>query len=354
MSYPKVIIDKTKLKQNVDRLVNICTKSKINVVGVTKVFCGMKELAQVYANGGIKILADSRIDNLRKYKDIQVPKMMLRLPMISEAENIVKYSDISLNSELETIREISKHSQKQKKKHNVILMVDLGDLREGIFEENEIYDSVKEILTFKGIKLLGIGTNLTCYGGVIPRSENLNRLINIKNNIESQFGVTLDVISGGNSSSLHLIESKKMPKDINQLRLGESLVLGRETAFGKNISGTNKDVFKMEVEIIELKEKPSVPLGEIGMDAFGNKPTFIDKGMVKRGICAIGKQDIDISDIEPVDETVSIIGESSDHLILDLSDSDSEYKVGDTITFNVSYGGILKLMTSEYVYKEII
>ncbi|MBS4540064.1 alanine/ornithine racemase family PLP-dependent enzyme [Clostridium sp. D2Q-11] len=354
MSYPKIIINKDKFKKNVERLVEICEKSNISPGGVTKVFCGNEELAKIYVEGGMRFLADSRIQNIKRLYDIPVPKLMLRLPQISEVDEVVKYADISLNSEQETIESLSIAAIKQKKVHDIILMIDLGDLREGIFAEDKIYDLVKIILNLKGVRLIGFGTNLTCYGGVIPRKDNLNRLSTIKKKVEEEFNIQLEILSGGNSSSLHLIETGEMPEEINQLRLGEALVLGRETAFGHQISGTNNDCFKLAAEIIELKEKPSLPLGEIGMDAFGRKPTFIDKGNRKRAICAIGKQDIDIDDLIPEDNSISIIGESSDHLIIDITESNTIYKVGDEVLFNINYGGILKLMTSEYVSKEII
>lgn len=354
MTYPKIIINKYKLRKNVERLVEICDKNNIDVGGVTKVFCGNNELSKIYVEGGLKFLADSRIDNIKKLKDIDVPKVILRLPMLSEVDEVVEYADISLNSEIETIKLLSDAAIKQNKIHGIILMIDLGDLREGIFEENQIYDSVKHILAFEGIKLMGLGTNLTCYGGVIPRKDNLNRLVEISKIIEEKFDIKLEILSGGNSSSLHLIESGDIPTDINQLRLGESLVLGRETAFGHQIKGTYNDCFKLAAQIIELKEKPSVPVGEIGMNAFGKKPKFIDKGNRKRAICAIGKQDVEIDDLIPEDENISIIGESSDHLIIDVTDSDKSYKVGDEVLFDLNYGGILKLMTSEYVSKDII
>ncbi|WP_069649422.1 ornithine racemase Orr [Caloranaerobacter ferrireducens] len=351
MRYPCVEISLDKIKHNTEKLVELCKKNKINVAGVTKVFCGEPKIAKTMVDGGVQILADSRIENLIKLREIEIPKMLLRLPMISQVDDVVRYSDISLNSELKTIKELSKKAVELNKKHKIILMVDLGDLREGIFDEEEIFLVVSEILKLDGIELIGIGTNLTCYGGVIPKYENLSRLVKIKMNIEKKFNIKLDIISGGNSSSLYLLENGEIPEEINQLRLGESIVLGRETAYGKNIEDTYDDCFKLIVEIIEVKEKPSVPIGEIGMDAFGNTPTFVDKGIVKRAICAIGKQDIDLGDIIPYDKDIEILGASSDHLILDITKCKNDYGIGDNIEFKLTYGGILKVMTSEYVEK---
>lgn len=354
MNYPKLKIDLKKLRHNVETIVKLCKENGIEVAGVTKVFCGHPEIAKAYVDGGVSYLADSRVENLIKLKDFQIPKILLRLPMISEAEWVVEYADISLNSELKTIEELSKIALIKGKKHKIILMVDLGDLREGYFNEGDIYQVVGDILNLKGIELIGLGTNLTCYGGVIPSPENLGRLVKIGKNIEDRYGIKLDIISGGNSSSLHLLLNNIKIPGINMLRLGESLVLGLETAHGSRIENCYDDVFQLLAEIIEVKEKPTLPIGEIGRDAFGKVPQFEDKGIRKRMIAAIGKQDVEFDTIIPVDFKVTIFGGSSDHLILDGTDSEVDYKVGDKVKFNLSYGGILRAMTSKYVKKELI
>lgn len=354
MKYPKLEIDLTKLEHNVKTIVNLCGKHGIQVAGVTKVFCGHPKIAEAYVDGGVAYIADSRIENLIKLKDFNIPKILLRLPMISEAEVVVEYADISLNSEIKTIRALSKKALERGKIHNIILMVDLGDLREGYYDDEDIYDAVREILELDGVRLIGIGTNMTCYGGIIPDGDNLGRLIKLSMDIEARFDIELDIVSGGNSSSLHLLMDNKSIKGVNNLRLGESLILGVETAYGRRIDNTYDDVFQLVGEIIEVKHKPSVPIGEIGRDAFGKTPTFVDKGIRKRIICGIGKQDVDFDTIFPNDEGISILGGSSDHLLLDGTDSKVDYKVGDKISFKLSYGGILRLMTSEYVKKEIV
>ncbi|WP_342455658.1 hypothetical protein [Caloramator sp. Dgby_cultured_2] len=167
--------------------------------------------------------------------------------------------------------------------------------------------------------------------------------------MQEKYNLDLEIISGGNSSSLYLLLENRLPKGINNLRFGEALLLGRETAFGNFVDGLHKDVFILRAEIIELKEKPSVPIGNIGMDAFGQKPHFEDKGIMKRAIVAMGRQDIDPSGLIPLDQDISIVGASSDHTILDVTHSKREYKVGDTVEFVMEYGALLRAMTSEYV-----
>ena len=352
MSYPKLKINLDKIKQNVFTLVELCRENNIKVAGVTKVYCADKNIVDVYLEGGVSYLADSRIQNLKKMDYTDVKKMMLRLPMISEAEEVVKYADISLNSEIDTIRELSKKAVELGKIHQIILMVDLGDLREGYYKEEELMKAVEEVILLEGVDIIGLGTNMTCYGAIIPKQENLNRLMELKEKIESKYSLDLELISGGNSSAVYLLGKEDLK--INNLRLGESLVIGKESAYGEQIEGTVDDAFILEVEVIESKVKPSLPVGEIGKDAFGKVPEFTDRGDRTRTICAIGQQDVDLDGINLLDSDIILLGASSDHLILDTTDSKRVYRVGDTIEFKLSYGGILSTMTSPYVDKDFI
>lgn len=300
--------------------------------------------------GGLEIVGDSRIENLKRLEEIKCRKMLLRIPMESHAAEVVKYSDISLNSEIETIRLLSKAAKRLNRRHNVILMIDVGDLREGILEE-DVIGVVKEAMNLPNIRVCGIGTNLTCYGGVIPDSNNLGKLINLKRSIYENFGLNLPIVSGGNSSTLYMLLNETLPEGINQLRIGEAIVLGRETSFGRQLPNCHKDAFILKGEIIEMKEKPSVPIGKIGTDAFGKTPVFENKGIIKRAIIALGRQDIAPEGLEAADKNITVLGASSDHLIVNITDCNSIYNVGDIIDFYMDYGCILRAMTSPYVKK---
>lgn len=351
--YPKLEIDINKLKQNVKVISHMCHEKNISLAFVTKSFCAREQVVEKLVEDGIDYIADSRISNLKKLKDIDLPKILIRIPMISELEEVVKYSDISFNSELKTIKALNQICERKNVIHKIVLMFDLGDLREGYFYEEDLFNNLKNIQKFKNIKIVGIATNLTCYGAIIPSPTNTGRLVQIAKKIEKEFNLKLEIVSGGNSSSIDLMMNDNMPKGVTNLRIGESIVLGRETAYGKNIEGTYQDAFKLVCQVVECKEKPSVPIGEVGIDAFGNKPVYEDKGILKRAIVAIGKQDIDTDSLMPIDTSIEILGASSDHMILDISKSENDYKVGDEVEFLLTYGGLMSTSTSEYVEKII-
>jgi len=357
--YPRLVIDLKKLRENLDAVAGI-TKEQggCSLMIVTKGMCAHKEMCEMIAqHPAVDFMADSRVVNIKTYADIARANgkktTLLRIPMHAEVADVAKYVDLSFNSELSTIRLLNEEAGKLGVKHNILLMIDLGDLREGIFYQNEdlIFETVEEILGMEHINLYGVGVNLTCYGAIIPKNDNLSNLVAAARKIEEKFGIKLQMVSGGNSSSIYLIGKGELPEGITNLRLGESFLLGNETAYGGKLPGTCSDALVLEAQIVELKEKPSLPIGEVGVDAFGQKPYYEDRGIIKRAIIAIGKQDTDIDSMEPLDPKVDILGGSSDHIILDVTKSDIEYKVGDIVQFVVGYGGMLKTATSPYVEK---
>ncbi|KLU59760.1 hypothetical protein CEB3_c38940 [Peptococcaceae bacterium CEB3] len=354
MGLPEIVIDLNKIRQNTETILALARSFRIDVVGVTKVFLAEPRIAGAMLAGGVRMLADSRLENLSKLKQAfpDVPLMLLRLPGVSQVEETVRLAEVSLNSETRVLEALSAEGRRQGRVHGVIIMVDLGDLREGVWPE-DLPDFIAKVLPLAGIKLQGLGVNLACYGGVVPTEENLGRLVELAENLEKKFGISLPVISGGNSASLPLLLEKRMPAQVNQLRVGEGIVLGRETVKRQIIPGAFGDAFTLRAEILEAHEKPSVPIGEVGQDAFGRVPEFVDEGWRRRGILALGRQDVPTESLSPRDGRLKIIGASSDHLIMDLSEA-PELDIGSVLEFDLSYGGLLGAMTSPYVHKRYI
>ena len=208
-----------------------------------------------------------------------------------------------------------------------------------------------EIINLKGIHLEGLAVNFGCYGGIVPEKHSMEKLVAIKEQIEALYQVSLNILSGGNSFSLHLIWENQLPKEINHLRLGAPILLGKEDVYDKAIEGLYTDVFKLFGEIVEIKDKPSVPIGKRGTDAFGNIPIFEERGIRKRAIVAMGRQDILLEGINSKDVGVTVLGASSDHLILDITHATRQLRLGDVMELDMNYGALLSAMTSEYVHK---
>ena len=352
---PGILIDTEKIRSNTRIITAFCRKNGISVTGVTKAVCGMPHIARALLEGGVSGLGESRIENIRRMRNsgIIAPMMMLRVPPLSRVEEIVGYTDISLNSEPRVIQALSDAAAKKGKIHKIILMVDLGDLREGIWP-TELMDVVRETISLPGIRISGIGTNLTCFGGILPDKQNMKELAGYADRIEKSFPLKLDYVSGGNSSALLLIRDGGMPERINHLRLGESLLLGRETAERTIWPGCSTDAFCLSAEVIEVKDKPSLPIGKSGSDAFGKQRSFIDKGPMVRAILNVGREDVQVEDLTPADTKTSILGASSDHLLLDVTHRQKRPVPGDALQFSLNYGALLSAMTSSYVKKSFL
>ncbi len=355
MAGPAVTIDLETIEKNARAVCSLCSENGISVSAVTKVTCGSPRVARALLRGGAAGIGESRIENCHRLRasGIIAPLLLLRIPPLSEAAEIVSSVDLSLNSELPVIRALNLEAEKQGRIHDIILMIDLGDLREGVLPA-DLLPAAAEIIDMPAIRLRGIGTNLTCYGGVIPTRSNLQELVDYARRIEDAFDYRIDIISGGNSSSLPLLLSGEMPKEINHLRIGEAILLGRETVDRTPWPGTSQRAFHITAEIIELKEKPSVPIGLTGQDAFGNRPVFEDRGTMLRAILNIGREDVDIDGLSPSDERISILGASSDHLLADVTAIGKTTVLGGEISFLPSYSSLLAAMTSSYVEKRYI
>ena len=339
-----------KYADNVNYLLSILHRQNLSVMAVSKVFCASQPLIDVLNASSVAYIADSRMQNLKAMKTDK-PKVLLRIPSPQEADEAVKVCDMTLQSELAVILAFNLAAKRQDKIHNILLMFDVGDLREGIYYTENYISIVEEIKNLSHINLAGIGTNLTCFGGVIPTKETLQKLIIIQKDIEAILGKRLSIISGGNSSSIELMFNRHHPKAINNLRIGEAFVLGRETAYGHAIDNMYDDVFVLKAAVVEAKTKPSMPEGLLGMDAFGKPVSFQDEGIQRRIIIALGRQDVDCFDLIPP-KGIRVLGCSSDHLVA-VTD-DQTIQVGDIITFKLTYGGILRAMTSDYVKKTYV
>jgi predicted amino acid racemase len=346
---PRIEIALSQIRDNARMISELYRQKGISLMGVSKAILGEPSIVEAMIQGGVRFIADSRIENIQKMKKagISTQFVLLRTPL-SQAECIVKNVDISLNTEIETLKKLSHYAKANNKNHQVIIMVELGDLREGILP-CDLSQFIRETLSLSHIKIIGIGCNLACHGGVKPDEINMHQLSKLADSLEEKFQISLEIISGGNSANYEWYKSARDIGRINNLRLGESILLGRETVKRKAIPGLHTSAFQLIAEVIESKEKPSLPSGEISQDAFGNTPSFQNRGIHQRVIIALGKQDIPISSLTPCN-SLEILGSSSDHIILD--GNNQNLKVGDEVRFGLDYAGLLSAMTSPFIRKQ--
>lgn len=349
MTAPRLEIDLDKIQHNARTLIGLLAGRGISVTGVTKATLGSPEIAEALLGAGVRALGDSRIENLEAMGRGRVLAAMtlLRSPMPSQADRVVAHADVSFNTELDVISKLSRAAQQARRTHGIVLMVELGDLREGIMP-GDLEDTARRTLRFPNIVLRGIGANLACRSGVSPDARNMSELSALAGRIEAKLSLTLGIVSGGNSANLDWALSDARVGRINDLRLGESILLGRETLRRQPIAGLHTDAITLVAEVIESKIKPSLPWGEIAQTAFGEMPPATDRGPISQTIFAIGRQDTDPDGLHPP-HGIEILGASSDHLIAD--SSRCRLSVGAEITFQLNYSALLRSMTSPFIAK---
>ncbi|MCD4683789.1 MAG: alanine/ornithine racemase family PLP-dependent enzyme [Bacteroidales bacterium] len=351
-------LNKEKLQHNFHFLDDLFTKNNIEWGMVSKLLCGNKEYIKLLLDLGITEIHDSRISNLKVIKKVnpKVQTVYIKPPPKRSVVSLVKYADVSLNSEYETIKLISEEAQRQNKTHKIILMIEMGDLREGIMGEHliEFYSSIFKL---PNISIVGIGTNLNCLNGIMPTHDKMVQLSLYEQLIEAKFNKKIPWVSGGSSVTIPLIYKKLIPKGVNHFRVGETLFFGNNLITNKPIKGMQTDVFKLYAEVIELTEKPKVPIGEIGTNVAGESPEFNEKDYGKtsfRAILDIGLLDIDIKNITPLKKNYHFSGASSDMIVLDIGRNSGKLKIGDHVEFCPDYMGALRILNSDYIEKKIV
>ena len=354
--YPRLEINLEHLKHNVATVVEKCGGQGVQVMGVIKGANGIPEIAKAFDQGGAAMIASSRLEQLEDAIDagITKPMVMIRIPMLSEVEDVIRITDMSLNSELEVIKALNEEARRQGKLHKIILMAEMGDLREGYWDREELLN-VAEYIENKliNIQLVGIGTNVGCYGSILPTVDKLEELVELAEKVEERLGRQLEYIAGGATSSLMRIWDGNIPERVNLLRIGEGISSQKDldVFYGYDMSQMYQDVFRLKAEVIEVKDKPTYPIGTIAVDAFGHTPEYVDRGIRRRALLAVGKVDYgNPEDLIPMEKGIEILGASSDHTIVDVQDAERDFKVGDIMTFDICYATIVYLTNCRNVH----
>ena len=354
----EIILNRSKLKHNYDFLEKLFKENDVQWGIVSKLLCGNPMYLKEVINLGAKELMDSRISNLRAIKriDPDIRTMYIKPPPRRSIRGVVKYADVSLNSDLETMKMLSAEAGKQGKMHEVIIMIEMGELREGVLGET-LLDFYRQVFQLPNIRIVGLGTNLNCLYGVMPSRDKLIQLSLYRQIIELTFKRKIPFISGGTSVTIPMLFNNQLPPGVNHFRVGETLYFGANLFTGKTIKGMRDDVITLKAEIIELLEKPIVPEGVMAENPSGESFEIKEEDYGKtswRALLDIGLLDISPDFLIPNDKNTKQAGASSDILVLDLGKNLKKYKVGDYIEFKLKYMGALRLFSSDYVTKRIV
>ena len=346
--YPQLEFDLALLRSNADAVISRCRGMGIRVCGVIKGVDGMPEAARVLRAAGAAELGTSRLEQVAKCRAAGVPGpwLLIRIPGLTELPDVVALCETSLQSEWPTLLALEEECLRQNKTHRVIVMTDLGDLREGFWDKKELVDVCERVeRELPHVHLAGIGVNLTCYGSTKPTPEKMNELVGLARQVEQRIGRKLEIVSGGATSSFTLVHWGTMPAGVNHLRIGEAILLGKDlqVEWGiRDMDYLRMDALTLRAEVVEVKDKPTYPIGEFAIDAFGRKPVYEDRGIRRRAILALGRADVgELESLIPREPGLTVIGGSSDHCIVDVEDCPRRLQVGDIVEFSLCYSHML-------------
>ncbi len=346
--YPQLEVDLSILRSNARQVITRCQQQGIRVCGVVKGVDGLPEVARAMRLCGAEELGTSRLEQVERCRAAGVggPWLLIRIPGLSELPDVVRLCETSLQSERVTLDALEEECVLQGKTHRVIVMADLGDLREGFWDKDEMVDVCVHVeRELPHVELAGVGVNLTCYGSTKPTPEKMQALLDIAARIEKRIGRKLEIISGGATSSYTLVHWGTMPAGINHLRIGENILLGKDLQVNWGIQDMDylrMDGFTLRAEVVEVREKPTYPIGEFAIDAFGRKPVYVDRGIRRRAILALGRADVgELESLIPREVGLTVIGGSSDHCIVDVEDCPRRLEVGDIVEFSLCYSHLL-------------
>lgn len=348
---------KDKLAHNYNFLKDLFNENEMAWGVVSKVLCGTKKYLELLTELGVDEIHDSRISNLQTIKEINpdVQTVYIKPPAQRNIPNVIKYADVSMNTEYFTMKLLSEEAGRQKKIHKVIIMIETGDLREGVMGEN-LVNFYEKVFQLPNLEIIGLGTNLNCLHGVMPSQDKLIQLCLYKQIIDLKFKVEIPWVSGGTSVTIPLILTKQIPKGVNHFRVGETLFFGANLFEEKTIEGMYDNVLMLSTEIIEITEKPKIPMGALAANPSG-EIMEIDESLYGqtsyRAIIDIGLLDIDPKYLHTENHDFEIAGASSDMLVLDIGQNENGYKVGDLVSFKLKYMGALALLNSNYIEKRI-
>ncbi|MDI6823093.1 MAG: alanine/ornithine racemase family PLP-dependent enzyme [Bacillota bacterium] len=351
----RLVVNLEAIRHNARLVQQLCSSRGMRLTAVTKGVLGDPVIVRHVISAGVDTLGDSRLRNILRMRTagIRAEFHLIRAPSPAEIADVLWLADVSYHSEVEVIRALAQAAEAHGRTHRVVLMVDVGDRREGLMPE-EVLSAAEAILSMKGVVLYGLGMNVGCVSGVLPSPTNMGLLVELAREIEARLGHRLELVSGGSSAAIPLLLEGRVPAGINHLRMGTAIWLGDYNTWDEPVPGARHDAFELVAPVIELKWKPSLPEGEVGLDAFGRRPVFEDRGPMLRVICGLGRQDVYVEGIQPRLPGLRVVGASSDHLILDATAAESTVYVGQEIPFRLNYGALLYAMQSPCVRKEYV
>lgn len=362
----ELVIHTKKIRENIKTLSEFFRKHNREWSLITKVFSGDPEFMERILTDDvlelIQSVGDSRLDNLKTLKSVRpdMRTILIRPPVRGEAEEVIKYADISLNTSYDTIISLNEAAKKAGIIHKVIVMIEMGELREGV-KRDEVMDFYRSVFNLPNIDIIGIGSNLGCMYGIEPTEDKMLQLALYKEMISEKFNKELKYVSGGTSITLPKVIEGTVPSEVNHFRIGEAAFFGVSPLYNERFLDLHTDTFEMIANIIEVEEKKLAPDGKISEANIGETRDFEEGDRQRSSLKAIldvGLLDVDREGIEPQDAEVKFVGITSDMLVVDVGHDDprlrEQYSVGHQVKFASNYMAVARMLISKFIKKRYV
>jgi ornithine racemase len=334
LSTPRLEIHLDKVFQNAEFIVKKLGVLGIKTVGITKGCAGDLSIAGAMISAGVAAIGDSHFQNIVKLKQggVNFPFWMIRNPLSKQLSQIIENTEISFNSETSTIQRIADQNALSNSSHQVVIMVEVGDLREGIYPK-DLGKFLNGLNTTARNSIAGIGATLGCLTHDQPARQHLELVTEAADMFKRHLGRPPQIVTLGGSCLIPLmLENPNLLRGVTHLRVGEAILLGMD-GLGNQIDGLHQDAIELVAEVIEVHDHP-----KLGKDA-------------REVAVGVGYQDMDAPDTQVTSILESkIIASTSDHTVLSCP-SDMDVKVGAEVHFRLSYKAMLRAFISPYVEK---
>jgi predicted amino acid racemase len=346
----QLLINLSKLKHNIRWVQNLCVENRVQLVGVVKGCNALSPIIEAFEEMGVQRLGMSRMEDAAKTFHLLAQRpYFISIPSLQQVEGIVESFQVSLHSELKTIEALAEVARRRRRSHGILVMVDSGDLREGVLPR-DVNDLVRCILNREDryVKFLGLGANLGCRCIPSPTEEDIDYFGEIAAFVKRSMNVSMDIVSIGGSVVIPWMENQSLPNEINQVRIGESILLGNIPPGAQRHDPLSNEVFILRAAVVEVKEKPFKTLDK--RSPFSNRKNH-DGGSVGRiqALLDVGFLDTDPLGLTPRDHPLKLIAATSDYTLADATACDPRLQPGEVIDFSMNYQALVRMLHAPHL-----
>lgn len=335
----RIIINADKIVRNFGYAKYLCDKHSRELVVVTKCCASDMFIVNHLIDAGALSIADSHISRL---KNIGKNAVITALQVSLSSLDMILSCDYAHITELTILQNISKCSLSDHCR--IILPVEAGDLREGI-PPNHLISFMKSAVTIPDIHIAGFSINFGCMQWCPPDIDAIRSFVRYIGQISDALNFQPEILSLGGSTVWSLLEKNLIPHEINQIRLGETIFLGYDPGQKLYVENLYKDALVLEGEIIEIKDK------EVNQNFFSDNIRRPHCRIRKRAVLDFGYTSCHYTGLTPLRKGIGLVGSSQDHTVIDITDSECQFSVGDHVEFLMDYKSLCGVMISPYIKK---